>query len=105
SQKPEVLDEWMTSQILIITATPNDDTDKQVKQKNLHRLFRHLRIGLFLVLPVIAIFLGWIIWQKSQSDKSDKQKASYYNFSVLLEKSQTYLNKNSNPVTYDNDFT
>ncbi|MBC1238060.1 caspase family protein [Nostoc sp. 2RC] len=102
-QKPEVLDEWMTSQILIITATPN--TDEQVKQKNLHRLFRHLRIGLFLVLPVIAIFLGWIIWQKSQSDKSDKQKTSYYNFSVLLEKSKTNLNKNSNPVTDDNDFT
>ncbi|ACC81768.1 caspase family protein [Nostoc punctiforme] len=104
-QKPEVLDEWMTSQILIITATPNDDTDKQVKQKNLHRLFRHLRIGLFLVLPLIAIFLGWIIWQKSQSDKSDKQKTSYYNFSALLEKSKTDLNKNLNPVTYDNDLT
>jgi hypothetical protein len=125
SEEPKIWDDWMTSEIIIMTVIPkrvelhkpyiehpskksftNLESNAVDKDHNNKNLVSSRRIGLiFLMLTLTVIFLSWIVWQKLQREELQKQKTSYYNFSVLLEKSKNYLNKNLNPVTDDNDFT
>jgi hypothetical protein len=77
-QKSEVLDEWVTYEILIITTIPKEVKLSQVKQPNSQKLFKYLIILLFFLLALTAIFWGWIVWQKSQQNKHEKRQVSHY---------------------------
>ncbi|MCG6134021.1 MAG: caspase family protein [Nostoc sp. LLA-1] len=89
-QKPEILDEWVTYEILIITTISKEVNlgkpyiDNQIKQPNLQRLFKYFRIVLFFLFVFIAIFGGWIVWQKSQQNELEKQPVSHHIFFIKM---------------------
>ncbi|MEH2024083.1 caspase family protein [Nostoc sp.] len=114
SEEPKIWDDWMTSEILIMTVIPKkiklqkpeigQPITKPVLNLESNAVYKNEKLVIF-IFTLVAIFLSWIVWQKLQRYELQKQKTSYYNFSALLEKSKTDLNKNLNPVTYDNDLT
>lgn len=117
SEEPKIWDDWMTSEILIMTVIPKklklqkpeigQPITKPVlnlESNAVYKNHKNEKLVIF-IFTLVAIFLSWIVWQKLQRYELQKQKTSYYNFSALLEKSKTDLNKNLNTVTYDNDLT
>ncbi|MUG96092.1 caspase family protein [Scytonema sp. UIC 10036] len=106
-QKPEILDDWVTNEILIITAIPKEvnlqkpDGEKLTQKQNSQierdttykndtlvgsSWFKQIRIGLILMVTFTAILGCLLSWQKSHQDKSNGHRVSSYIFYHVGEK-------------------
>jgi hypothetical protein len=95
TQQPQMLDNWATNEILIVTKIPegvnlqNFEIEKSAQEINIENLdntdqninnynfFTFLKIGLIILAILSGIFIGWIVWQKSRQDNPGKVTLSY----------------------------
>lgn len=115
-QQPEILHDWMASEMLIITVVPKQVTqhnlpiksEKTYENNNLFSkfLFKNLKVNLIFIFVFVALLFGWIVWYKLQQGKSEKQRISYDNgFSILEKFPQPYCYKYLDSSISSNNYT